>query len=358
MLAAVRQVPEIRTEVDLSNCTTLGLGGDAEFFLEATDTATLRYGLEWAAERGLALTILGDGSNLVVADVGVAGLVIRIGMHGIERTMTASGERWRIAAGELWDDIVTAAVAAGLQGIECLAGIPGRVGAAPVQNIGAYGQEIADTLVAIEIVDCNTGEIHDLTNEQCSFSYRTSALKRGETTGVVVAVELMLARDTAPSITYPELARVLGGDDPLTPARVRTAVLALRGQKSMLLAADGENSRSAGSFFLNPLLHPAEADALEQRARAVGALLGEESLPRFPGADGRDKIPAAWLIERAGFAKGTRRGAFGISSRHSLALVHHGGGTTRDLLAFADEIQAEVASRFGIELQPEPVILT
>jgi UDP-N-acetylmuramate dehydrogenase len=355
--AWVNRVPEIRADIALGACTTLGLGGNAEFFLDATNTNALNYGLAWAAKRGLAMTILGGGSNLVVADAGVDGLVIRIGMRGIERTRTASGERWRIAAGEVWDDVVAAAVAADLQGIECLSGIPGRVGAAPVQNIGAYGQELADTLVATHITDRSSGEARILANEECGFGYRTSAFKRGDAAGVVVAVELLLARGRAPTLRYPELQRAIADHGPLTLATVRETVLALRRQKSMLLDPDDENGRTAGSFFLNPLLLPAEADALELRAHAAGVLEENESLPRFPAPDGYEKIPAAWLIERAGFAKGTRRGAVGISSRHSLALVHHGGGTTRELLAFAEQIQDKVAANFGIHLSPEPVIL-
>lgn len=349
--------PEIRKGVDLSAYTTLQLGGDAEFFYEATDGDALRYGLQWAATRNLAVTILGGGSNLVVADAGVGGLVIQIGLRGIERIATPSGELWRIHAGEIWDDVVAAAAAESLQGIECLSGIPGRVGAAPVQNIGAYGQEISATLVAVHLTDRRSGATRILTNQECGFGYRTSAFKRGEIPGIVVAVELQLARGATPTIAYPELARAVAGEAPLTPARVRETVLALRRKKSMLLDPGDENRRSAGSFFLNPLLRPSEADALEQRARAIGVLSDEESLPRFAAPNGFAKIPAAWLIERAGFRKGMRRGAVGISSRHSLALVHHGGGTTCELLALADEIQRKVAADFGIQLHPEPVII-
>lgn len=348
---------EIRAQVHLAPLTTLELGGPAEFFREIESEDSLVASLAWARERGLPITVLGGGSNAVVADRGVAGLVVRVGMRGIERKNTATGERWSIAAGERWDVVVEQSVSAGLSGIECLAGIPGRTGAAPVQNIGAYGQELAETFVSARAIHRETDEAITLSAADCRFGYRTSLLKQEPANWIITRIELELRRDTLPKIRYPELEEAIDARGTPTLASIRDAVLDLRRHKSMVLDPDDENRRTAGSFFLNPIVTGEAADDIEEQARARRLLADSDRMPRFPAAGNRAKIPAAWLIESAGFPKGERRGGIGLSSRHALALVHHGGSTTNELIAFATEIQATVAGLFGVGLTPEPALL-
>jgi UDP-N-acetylmuramate dehydrogenase len=267
-----------------------------------------------------------------------------------------------VAAGESWDGIVEWSVAAGLAGLECLSGIPGLAGATPIQNVGAYGQEVAQTIAAVRAYDRRAGRIVELSGAQCEFGYRTSMFKRtaqGEATGrfVVLAVTFGLRRQplSAP-IAYAELARRLdvapGGQVPL--ARARTAVLELRRGKGMVVDPADPDSRSAGSFFTNPVLTTAEFAALEQRATARGA----GTVPSFPGGPATVKVPAAWLIEHAGFGKGyPGPGPVRISTKHTLALTHPGGGSTDDLLALARQITAGVRTAFGVNLTNEPVLI-
>jgi UDP-N-acetylmuramate dehydrogenase len=267
-------------------------------------------------------------------------------------------------------------VAEGWAGLECLAGIPGTVGATPIQNVGAYGQEIADTLRSVRVVDRLSGEVRSLPGRELAFGYRSSRLRRDPDRYLVLGVTFGLVAGGSATVRYGELARALGvaaDGDPaaLAAARpplaaVRAAVLELRRGKSMVLdVPDDPNRRSVGSFFVNPVVGEAEARQVERRARATGLLAADEQLPSYPVAPGvgasistpQVKLAAAWLIERSGFGKGFRRGAVGISSRHALALVHHGGGSTAELLALAADIQAAVRERFGVLLRPEPVPL-
>lgn len=357
--SGVSSALQIRADAGLAAATTLELGGEAEYFLDVRDERELAAGLGWARGRDLPLTVLGGGSNVVIADEGLRGLVVRIGLRGIERTPTDGGEIWRVAAGEPWDAVVAAAAAEGLAGIECLSGIPGLAGAAPVQNIGAYGQEVAETLVCTHVLDRRSGDTHRLAREECGFGYRTSRFKQEPGRWIVTGIELELRSGPPEPPRYAELERALSSDPGQRPtaASVRETVLALRRRKSMVLETGDENRRSAGSFFLNPVLPAEEVSEIERRARAAGVLPAEEELPRFAAAQEHFKVPAAWLIEHAGFARGDRSGAIGISSRHALALVHHGGGTTGELLAYAARIRQAVANRFGVHLVPEPVLL-
>ena len=344
----------IRHGVPLAPLTTLGLGGPAADFVEVQDEVALAEALGWADQRGRPIWILGGGSNVLISDEGLDGLVVRLSNRGLTVMEDGTRARLQIAAGEPWDEVVARAVASGLSGIECLSGIPGFAGATPIQNVGAYGQEIGDVLQNVRAYDRTAGTVVDLTPADCALSYRDSALRREPDRWVVVQVELELAVGGAPEIRYAELQRSLR-DGPITPARVRDTVLALRRGKSMVIDPSDPNRRSAGSFFTNPIVEPAVATAVEQRARARG-LLDERALPAWPVGD-RIKLAAGWLIEAAGFRKGMRRGAVGISSAHALALVHHGGGTTADLLGLAREIRDGVLDAFGVELRPEPVML-
>jgi UDP-N-acetylmuramate dehydrogenase len=318
--------------VELAELTTLRLGGPAASFVEARDEAEL---IE--ASRGAALIIAG-GSNVVVADDGVPGPVVRIATRGVER----DGARLTVAAGEDWDALVARCVADGLQGFECLSGIPGSVGATPIQNVGAYGQEVAETVAGVRVFDRQTGAVETMSPAECGFGYRTSVFKYHDRR-VVLAVTFALREATeSDPLRYVELARALdipvGGTAPL--ADVREAVLTLRRGKGMVIDPADPDSVSAGSFFTNPLLETAP-----------------EGAPAWPEPDGRVKTSAAWLIERAGFHKGYGNGRVGISTKHTLALVNRGGATTAELMALAHEIATGVQERFGIALHPEPVLV-
>jgi len=357
-------------QVPLAGYTTLHLGGPARHFAEAADDTEL-VAQVWAAdERGEPLLVLGGGSNLVVADEGFPGAVVHVATRGIHHEADGNHVLLTVAAGEDWDTVVAGTVADGLAGLECLSGIPGLAGATPIQNVGAYGQEVAQTLVAVRGYDRERGEVVDLTAADCGFGYRTSAFKRSlrswagagpGVTGrfVVLGVTFRLERSarSAP-VRYAELARTLGvaegGRAPL--GEVRSAVLALRRGKGMVLDATDPDTRSAGSFFTNPVLDRAAFAELE---RAVATTLGPGTrIPTFPAAPGQVKVPAAWLIEHSGFTKGYPGGdGARISTKHTLALTNPGTATTGSLLALAREITDGVRKSFGVDLTPEPVLV-
>jgi UDP-N-acetylmuramate dehydrogenase len=341
-------------DVPLGPLTTLELGGPARALVDAEEESDLVEALRWAAGEELPVAVLGGGSNVVVADGGFDGLVVRMATRGIDVRAGHADDHVLVtaAAGEPWDELVDAAVDEGLAGVECLAGIPGTVGATPVQNVGAYGQEVGETVASVRVLDRRTLRACDLTHAECGFAYRTSVLRREPERFVVLAVTFRLAVGTPGCTRYAEVARALGAAAARPDAAaVRDAVLDLRRAKSMVLDAEDENRRSAGSFFTNPVVAAGIADAI-----ATGTGAGA-AMPRWEVGGGRVKLSAAWLVERAGFAKGTRRGAVGVSSRHALALVNHGGGTAAELVALAREVRAAVAERFGVALQPEPVFL-
>jgi len=343
----------IRDGVPLAPLTTFELGGPAAHLTEATDDAAIAEALRWAGARQLPVAILGGGSNVVVADAGFEGLVIRIATRGRSFQPLPDGSvDLTAAAGEPWDDLVADTVARGLAGLECLSGIPGLAGATPIQNVGAYGQEVAQTIRRVRVLDRGTLGISELDATDCAFGYRDSRFKRDPDRFVVLAVTFALRPAGAPALRYPELAAALGGTGDPSLADVRAAVLALRAKKSMVLAPDDPNRRSAGSFFMNPVVSAAEADAVAQRAGVA-----TQAMPRFPAGGGRVKLSAGWLIERAGFPKGTRRGPVGISTAHALALVNLGGARTDQLLGLAAEIQDAVRQRLGVALAREPVLL-
>lgn len=346
----------VATGVPLASYTTLELGGAAEHFVRADQPALLLDALRWARARALPVHVLGGGSNLVVSDRGVRGLCIRIETRGVEVTVAGDKVRVRVAAGEDWDALVARTVDEGWAGLECLSGIPGRAGATPIQNVGAYGQEVAQTIHSVELIERDSLLLSTWDAAACGFGYRTSAFKAGPDRFVVVAVTFELDPRGRPAPRYPELIKALGGPRAEPSLReVRDATLALRRAKSMVIDARDDNRRSAGSFFLNPVLAPDAHRALVERALEASLVARAEDLPGF-AAEGGVKLPAAWLIERAGFQRGQREGNVGISSRHALALVHHGGGTSAELLAFAARIQARVHALFGVQLHPEPVL--
>jgi UDP-N-acetylmuramate dehydrogenase len=348
---------KIERDVPLAGRTTLELGGPARELVRVTDEDELRRALEWARANERPLVVLGGGSNVVVADEGVDALVVELALRGV-RVIESEGRATIVAAaGEPWDPLVASAVDRGWAGLECLSGIPGSVGATPIQNVGAYGQDVAETIARVRVLDRRTLDVHVLAADACEFAYRDSAFKHDPERWIVLEVELALRTDGVATVRYPELQRALGPASAPALADVRAKVLDLRRAKSMVLDRDDENRRSVGSFFTNPIVTHEHADrviaeAVERRLAASAA-----DVPCFAAGEGRTKLAAAWLIERAGFVKGERRGAVGISSRHALALVHHGGGTTRDLLALAREIADRVQERFSVALRPEPTLL-
>jgi UDP-N-acetylmuramate dehydrogenase len=342
---------KIEGQVELAPRSTLGVGGRAAHFARITNEADLRAALAWAAERALEVRVLGGGSNIVVADAGFDGLVLEMAMRGVAITDMGAAVDVRAAAGEPWDEFVQAMVSRGYQGLECLSGIPGRVGATPIQNVGAYGQEVSETITRVVAFDRERSQRVLFSGEECRFSYRDSLFKSEEAGRFVVTeVSFRLNLEAPPSIRYAELARWFAERaGSATLAEVREAVIALRRAKSMLLDASDPNSRSCGSFFTNPLL---SADAMSALSSRAG---GEGNIPSFPQSDGRVKLSAGWLIEHAGFARGTRSGAVGLSTQHALALVAHDGARAEDVVRFAQCVQRGVWQRFGVGLEAEPV---
>jgi UDP-N-acetylmuramate dehydrogenase len=342
----------------LASMTTLRLGGPARRLVAPDrETDVIEAVREIDAQRG-RLLVVGGGSNLVVSDEGFDGTVLRMSTRGIDVVEGGAGTRLvTAAAGELWEDLVARCVAEGLEGVECLAGIPGLVGAVPMQNVGAYGSDVSETIVRVRTWDRAARRVVDFDRAACGFAYRSSVF-RGSDGHVILAVTFALPESglSAP-IRYAELARALGvAEGARAPlARVRETVIALRRGKGMVLDGADPDTASAGSFFTNPILEPTALGALRER---VQPLLGPgQTMPVFPEADGRAKVSAAWLIERAGFMKGYAAGRVAISSKHALALTNRGGATTRELLALARTIRDGVQSKFGVTLENEPVFV-
>jgi UDP-N-acetylmuramate dehydrogenase len=329
----------------------MGVGGPARFFVEAANEAAVLAAVRWAEERRVDLRVLGGGSNLVVADAGVNALVVKIAPRGVRSHEANGAVEVTAAAGEPWDALVAHAVERGWAGIECLSGIPGLVGATPIQNVGAYGQEVSQTVTAVRALDRRTGDIAALAPADCGFGYRTSRFKSGEPDRfIVLGVTYTLAPGGAPAVRYADVEKDLAGRGIAKPslADVRASVLAIRRSKSMVLDAVDPNRRSCGSFFLNPVVDGATFERVSSAA-------GDPAMPRWREADGRVKLSAAWLIEHAGLRRGDGPGPVALSTRHSLAIVCREGARAADVTTFAREIRAVVEARFGVRLVPEPV---
>jgi UDP-N-acetylmuramate dehydrogenase len=349
----------VRADASLARLTTLRLGGPARRLVTAQSEAVLIDAVRRGDPEGGPLMVLAGGSNVVISDDGFDGTVVRVATRGIDVDDVPGDDgvvHVTVAAGEPWDDVVARCVADGLAGIECLSGIPGSTGATPIQNVGAYGQEVAETIVGVRAYDRAADQVVDLTPAQCAFTYRHSAFK-GRDLHLVLGVTFALRRDPrGGAARYAELARTLGVEPgarvPLRDAR--EAVLALRAGKGMVLDEADHDTWSAGSFFTNPILGAEAFAALRERA-------GADAPPAWPEPDGRVKTSAAWLIEHAGFAKGYAPpqlgGRVALSSKHTLALTNRGGATTADLLALAREIRDGVEARFAIRLVNEPVLV-
>jgi UDP-N-acetylmuramate dehydrogenase len=343
---------DIQQDVPLAPLTTLELGGPARYFTRVDDEATLVAALAWARDHGLPAALLAGGSNLIVPDEGYPGVVVHVSIGGLELDSDGFAT---VGAGTPWEDVVDRAVSARCAGIECLTGIPGSTGATPIQNVGAYGQEVSAVIDSVRAVDRTTLAATELSPTECDFGYRDSIFKREPERFAVTAVRFKLRPGGAPTVRYAELDRHVAPNASL--AAVRQAVFELRRRKSMVIDPTDPNRRSAGSFFLNPIVPSRVAMRIVEDAVREGLAAAEDDVPRYPAGEGLTKLAAGWLIERSGIAKGMRRGPVGVSSKHALALVHHGGGTTADLLGLANEIRSRVEDRFGIRLEREPRLL-
>ena len=347
----MRLQKKVRENIPLAPYTTFGVGGPARYFLEAEDELDVREAFSWAAEElKLPLFVLGGGSNLLVSDKGFDGLVLRMALRGVER----DGSLFDAGAGEPWDPFVDRTLQAGCAGLECLAGIPGSVGATPVQNVGAYGQEVAQTIASVRAFDRRTRGFTELSAEQCRFRYRTSlfnAEERGRY--VITRVRFHLRAGGAPELRYADLQRYFAGHSGTpTLTEVAEAVRSIRHRKGMVIVPGDPDTQSAGSYFKNPVV-------VAERVAEVAAAAGVEmaAVPMYPAGEGRVKLSAAWLVERAGFGKGFRLGAAGVSTKHTLALTNRGGATCADILRLEREIREGVRERFGVVLEREPVLL-
>ena len=346
----------IEENKQLAPFTTLGIGGPARWFVEAQTEDDLVEAAAWSRQNNVPLFVLGGGSNLLVSDAGFNGLVLHIALKGIDvrESSARPGERiYEVAAGEDWDRFVERTVDDNCAGLECLAGIPGTVGGTPVQNVGAYGQEVAGTIAQVRAFDLHDGEFVEFSAADCGFAYRHSRFNttdRGRY--VVTSVQYRLLPGGTPTLKYADLQRAFPPDTHPSLKELAETVRRIRNSKGMLLVEGDPDCRSAGSFFKNPIVAEDQADSI--------ALSAGSDPPRFPAGSNYPasiKLPAAWLIEKAGFAKGYLDGRAAISTKHTLALVNLGGATAADILSLADQIRSAVADRFGVQLEMEPVRL-
>lgn len=344
----------LQENVPLAPLTTLNIGGPARYFAEARTVDDVREAVEASRSRNLPLFVLGGGSNLVISDDGWPGLVLKVAIAGINHVHGRGRVIFEAGAGEDWDGFVAFVVAHQSAGIECLSGIPGSVGGTPVQNVGAYGQEVADTIVSLQALDLQSGEVSELSKDDCGFRYRTSifnSTERGRY--VILQVSFALQHGGGARIEYADLKKYFSGwSSPPTLAQVREAVRQIRASKSMLITAGDEDCRSAGSFFKNPVL---SAEAHQQLiARASARKL---QVPSYPALEAQRKISAAWLVEHSGFHKGYTLGRVGISRKHALAIVNRGGASAAEVIALKDQIQSRVEEIWAVRLEPEPVFV-
>lgn len=370
----------LETEIPLAEHTTIGLGGKAKYFISCRTIDEVRFALTFAESKNLSVQILGGGSNLIFPDDGFNGLIVKIDLKGIRFEEQDDGTEAYAKAGEVWDDFVKLCIDQNLAGIECLSGIPGLVGATPIQNVGAYGQEVKETIIEVTAIDRKSLDLVQFSSNECSFGYRKSRFKHNDKGKyVIVEVTFRLKKFGEPSVKYTELRDYIdsnkllhdesaGGGysfgaeargrpargDPATREKlqiVREAVLALRRKKSMVIDPTDLHSRSVGSFFVNPVLSEGEYNKLTDGLK----LRGIEGPPSFKSTEGV-KIPAAWLVENSGFHRGHKRDGVGISPNHALALVNY-SGTAKDLLSLASDIEKAVFEKFGIGLEREAVVI-
>ncbi len=352
-----RGMPAIREDVPLGSFSTIGIGGAARYFSEIESVESLVAATLWAGTNNLPLFVLGGGSNTIVADCGFPGLVLQMRIDGVKTGFVDDQAMVTAGAGVEWDALVSMCVEHNLAGIECLAGIPGGVGATPIQNVGAYGQEISETLVSLEALDLTSNRLVVIKASECEFGYRTSRFKtRDRNRFIITSVTFRLAANGKPAVRYTELQQYLSEHRSRVGSlsEVRRAVLAIRRRKGMVLDPHDPDSRSVGSFFTNPVVTREQFE--EIRTRSLAASRSKE-MPCFATPDGRLKLSAAWLIEQSGFQRGHTHGNVGISAKHVLAIVNRGGGTASEVVRLADDIRAKVMNQFGVALTPEPVFI-
>jgi UDP-N-acetylmuramate dehydrogenase len=342
---------EIKEQIPLAPLTTLGVGGNARFFTVARQEHDVEEAVAFAERRGLPLFVLGGGSNVVISDRGWDGLVLQIGVLGIEETQQHGKALFHVGAGVNWDEFVAHCVSRNCAGVECMSGIPGSVGGTPVQNVGAYGQEVSETVVSVLTFDVTEGRVRELKAEECGFGYRTTIFntaQRGRY--IVLRVRYALEPQGQPRLKYADLQKhFAGGLRPPTLAEVREAVRNIRASKGMLITPGDLDSRSAGSFFKNPILSEPQHEEIMRRAADKNL-----QMHSYPALSQQRKISAAWLVENSGLQKGCTRGHAGISRKHALALVNRGGATAAEIIELKNEIQAKVAQVWGLRLEPEP----
>jgi len=344
----------IQENIPLAPFTTLHIGGPARFFAEARSENEVLEAVEFAKASALPLFVLGGGSNLLIADSGWPGIVLRVATSGLNSGVSGSAALFHVGAGHEWDAFVAHAVSENCAGIECLSGIPGSVGGTPVQNVGAYGQEVANTIESIRALDTKENRMLTLSNADCGFRYRSSIFNTTERGRfIILGVNYRLQRGGPPSLKYADLQRYFA-DAQIPPAlaAVREVVRQIRRSKGMLLVEGDPDSRSAGSFFKNPVLTKHELETLVGRAEARGL-----KIPAYPALEAQHKVSAAWLVEHSGFSKGFRMGDAAISTKHALALVNTGGARASDIVELKDAIQQRVQSEWGVTLEPEPVLV-
>jgi UDP-N-acetylmuramate dehydrogenase len=346
----------LQENIPLAPLTTFGLGGPGRFFVEARSRAEVEEAVAFAQRHSHPLFVLGGGSNLLVSDAGWPGLVLKIAIHGIERRPGSNEGKtlFDVGAGESWDRFVSHAVAAQCSGVECLSGIPGSVGGTPVQNVGAYGQEVAETIESVEVFDSKDNQPRELCREACGFTYRSSIFNTAERGRfIILRVTYALTPGGEPHIEYTDLQRHFAGRERFPSlAETREAVRHIRALKGMLITPDDPDSQSAGSFFKNPMLTEEQHQDLQKRAAAKSL-----TIPAYPALEKNRKISAAWLVEHSGFSRGYGSGHVGISTKHALAIVNRGGATAAEVLALKDQIQHRVEELWGVRLEPEPVMV-
>jgi UDP-N-acetylmuramate dehydrogenase len=343
----------LQENVSLAPLTTIGVGGPARFFVEAFNSADVQEATQYAKSRSLPLFVLGGGSNLVVSDAGWPGLVLKVSIPGINHRHGHGIAYFDVGAGEEWDGFVAITVQHGCAGVECLSGIPGSVGGTPVQNVGAYGQEVSDTIDSLAALDLRTGQEEEFEKADCGFAYRTSIFNTSERGHyIILRVTFALTHGGEPRLAYADLQKHFVGKSKPRLAQVREAVRQIRASKAMLITPGDEDSRSAGSFFKNPVLSEEEFVALKQRAAERHL-----EIPSYPALEAKRKVPAAWLVEQSGFPKGYGNGRVGISRKHALAIVNRAAATAAEIMALKNDIQNRVQEHWGVRLETEPVFV-
>jgi UDP-N-acetylmuramate dehydrogenase len=340
--------------VPLAPLTTLKVGGPARYFTEPKSATEVADAVNFAHSRDLPLFVLGGGSNLVISDAGWPGLVLKLAISGIDQREENGIAQFEVGAGEQWDKFVARAVARNCAGVECLSGIPGSVGGTPVQNVGAYGQEVSETIQSVLVFDLKDGQVRELCAEACGFQYRTSIFNTSERGRfIILRVTYGLTPGGKPRIEYADLKKHFAGfQNAPSLAGTREAVRRIRATKAMLLTPGDEDCRSAGSLFKNPVLAPDQYTELTRRAKIKGL-----QVPSYPALDAQRKVSAAWLVEHSGFSKGYNTGRAGISRKHALAIVNRGDATAADILGLKEHIQQRVEELWDIHLEPEPVFV-